>query len=303
MLKILDKFLLMTQEEANGVNVLIVVLIFTMLFRLMMPLLFDDVQINHKTEEKYALIERHIKEMNPQKRNHAPLSQMQAMLCADNNETLQKKKQEEYGMVFSEFDPNTATYSELTKAGISSKAASTLIKYREKGAHFYKPYDMTRVYGIDSATVKNLLPYIVIKKQERVYTSKIEINTADTTELKEIVGVGQVFAKRICKYRTLLGGFCSADQLKEVYGFTDEMYTEIAKQITVDNSHIKKIDINFASERDLRRHPYIKDNIAEAIVKCRADKGPFKSCSELVDCGIMGNAEFEKIEPYLRIRN
>ena len=45
----------------------------------------------------------------------------------------------------------------------------------------------------------------------------VELNTADTTILKKVPGIGSTFARRIIKYRELLGGFYDVSQLAEVY--------------------------------------------------------------------------------------
>ena len=46
----------------------------------------------------------------------------------------------------------------------------------------------------------------------------VEINTADSAELMRLNGIGASFSRRIVKYRNLLGGFISKEQLLEVYG-------------------------------------------------------------------------------------
>ena len=52
----------------------------------------------------------------------------------------------------------------------------------------------------------------------------VELNTADTTILKKVPGIGSTFARRIMKYRELLGGFYDVSQLAEVYGIDEERY-------------------------------------------------------------------------------
>ncbi|NDG53692.1 MAG: helix-hairpin-helix domain-containing protein, partial [Flavobacteriia bacterium] len=41
----------------------------------------------------------------------------------------------------------------------------------------------------------------------------VEINTADTLAFKSLPAIGEVFSKRICKYRNILAGFNSISQL------------------------------------------------------------------------------------------
>lgn len=66
----------------------------------------------------------------------------------------------------------------------------------------------------------------------------VELNSADTTALKMVPGIGSVFAKRIIKYRDLLGGFYSVEQLGEVYGIDEERYEAMKSWFSVDPSVI-----------------------------------------------------------------
>ena len=66
----------------------------------------------------------------------------------------------------------------------------------------------------------------VFQKQEKYPEGTIvELNGADTTTLKKIPGIGSSFARRITKYRELLGGFHHIEQLAEVYGIDEERYS------------------------------------------------------------------------------
>ena len=60
------------------------------------------------------------------------------------------------------FDPNTASQEDLQALGLSERQARTLVNYRNSGARFRRPEELGRVYGIDSATVERLIPYIHI---------------------------------------------------------------------------------------------------------------------------------------------
>jgi DNA uptake protein ComE-like DNA-binding protein len=60
------------------------------------------------------------------------------------------------------FDPNTASQEELQSLGLSERQARTLVNYRNSGARFRRPEELGRVFGIDSATVAGLIPYIHI---------------------------------------------------------------------------------------------------------------------------------------------
>ena len=97
----------------------------------------------------------------------------------------------------------------------------------------------------------------------------VELNSADTTRLKKLRGIGSGYAKMIVTYREKLGGFYKAEQLLEVYKFPDETYQKIKHQLSVDTTLIRKIKINQATVKQLKSHPYISYYQALSIVENR----------------------------------
>ena len=97
----------------------------------------------------------------------------------------------------------------------------------------------------------------------------VELNSADTTRLKMLRGIGSGYAKMIVAYREKLGGFYKAEQLLEVYKFPDETYQKIKHQLQVDTTLIRKIKINQATVKELKSHPYISYYQALSIVENR----------------------------------
>ena len=97
----------------------------------------------------------------------------------------------------------------------------------------------------------------------------VELNSADTTRLKQLRGIGSGYAKMIVAYREKLGGFYKAEQLLEVYKFPDETYQKIKHQLSVDTTLIRKIKINEATVKELKSHPYISYYQALSIVENR----------------------------------
>ena len=97
----------------------------------------------------------------------------------------------------------------------------------------------------------------------------VELNSADTTRLKMLRGIGSGYAKMIVAYREKLGGFYAASQLLEVYKFPDETYQKIKHQLLVDTTLIRKIKINEVTVKELKSHPYISYYQALSIVENR----------------------------------
>ena len=97
----------------------------------------------------------------------------------------------------------------------------------------------------------------------------VELNSADTTRLKQLRGIGSGYAKMIVSYREKLGGFYKVEQLLEVYKFPDETYKKIKNQLQVDTTLIRKIKVNTATVKELKSHPYISYYQALSIVENR----------------------------------
>lgn len=64
--------------------------------------------------------------------------------------------------------------------------------------------------------------------------NRISINTATAEELaRELSGVGPKKAQRIVEYRTENGPFTSAEQLKDVYGIGERIFTMNSDKIAL----------------------------------------------------------------------
>lgn len=130
----------------------------------------------------------------------------------------------------------------------------------------------------------------------------IDLNSADSTALIAVRGIGSLTAGRIVRYREMLGGYANMSQLREIVGMTDQNYTMIIQQIFVDISKIQKIDINFASPESMKGHPYISSSILDKILKHRQLKGGWSNTEELTEQNILTETQAARLAPYLYFR-
>lgn len=207
------------------------------------------------------------------------------------------------------FDPNRLEKKEWLKMGLREKLVNTILKYRDKGGRFYKKDDLKNIYGMKPEEFTILKPFIEIERDTAVflYTHKhdsviVEINSADTLDLQQLKGIGPSFASRIVKYREMLGGYCSKEQLLEVYGMDSSRYYMIKDNISVNPNSIKRIDINSATIKQLIKHPYIEYYTAKSIVKFRNKIGKYTNVSELKDSSVVYEELYGKIVPYLIVK-
>ena len=204
------------------------------------------------------------------------------------------------------FDPNTCDYKTLVAVGFPQKTATTFLKFREKGFVVKQKKDLLKVYGISPQLYASLENRMVIdvpqkrsaltEKVVKPVLAVIELNTADTTALKSLPGIGTVISKRIIKYRDLLGGFHSTLQLKEVFGISEELYSTISNQLHVDSTVIKKLYPTIADFKVLSKHPYIGYELSKKLCdKRKTEALNFASVEALI-----GNtAQFRRLRPYL----
>ena len=127
----------------------------------------------------------------------------------------------------------------------------------------------------------------------------VELNSADTTTLKKIPGIGSAFANRIVNFRTSLGGFFDVQQLAEVYGIDEERYTTLAPWFSVDESFIRLLPVNSLPQDSLSRHPYISYRQARAIVQLRTQKKQLSGWDNLTLLDEFTEQDKRRLLPYL----
>lgn len=127
----------------------------------------------------------------------------------------------------------------------------------------------------------------------------VELNTADTTSLKKIPGIGSGFANRIVKYRNLLGGFYSVSQLSEVYGIDEERYNAMKRWFSVDASTISRLYVNHLPADSLRKHPYLNYHQTRIIEQTRKQKGRLSGWENLQLLEEFTDKDKDRLTPYL----
>ena len=127
---------------------------------------------------------------------------------------------------------------------------------------------------------------------------KIELNSADSAGLDSLPGIGPVFAKRIIKYRDLLGGYYSINQLSEVFGIPPELVGKIYNYIIVDTLKIRKLLLNSADFKKVNAHPYISFDQTKVIFKLRTRQKIIVS-DQLLENKIFTSEEIIKLRHYL----
>jgi competence ComEA-like helix-hairpin-helix protein len=130
----------------------------------------------------------------------------------------------------------------------------------------------------------------------------IDINLADTSQWIALPGVGSKLAFRIVNFRDKLGGFYSIEQVGETYALPDSTFQKIKSRLRVNGSSLRTININTATVEQLKMHPYIKWNIANAMIQYRQQHGPYQSVEDLQKIAIVTPEWLQKVAPYFTVQ-
>ena len=148
----------------------------------------------------------------------------------------------------------------------------------------------------DSTERRDFLPkkeYVKVFKYPE--GTQIDVNSADTVELKKIPGIGSGIAGSIVRYRERLGGFYALNQLEEVKHVTPDLL----KWFKLENDSVRKVEINKASLDKLRAHPYLNFYQAKIIIEHRRTKGAIKSLSQLALYEEFAEKDLNRLSAYI----
>lgn len=244
------------------------------------------------------------------------------------------EKEPEETVVLFPFDPNQINKDSLLLLGMSESLANRFLNYRSAIGAFKDLEQISKVYGLDSIVYASLVPFMTINKstdkvdvaaaQTRASYSKnndtikrwekpepaeektrlvedrvLDINAASEDVFKRVVGIGDVLAARIIKYRNLLGGFLSTRQLYEVYGLDSNQVRLEDWELKIDLQSVKRIHINVLDEKALAQHPYVSWKQAKVIVNFRKQHGDYDSIEDFEQLKVFSNSEISQLAGYL----
>lgn len=305
-----------TKKERTGIFVLLFLIVFFIFVPFLFPFFISSKPANTSAFEKdIATLQ-----LKQQDSGHQFVKKDFEEEGYQNNYTPSEKnynRESSTGELFY-FDPNTTTASDWKRLGLRDKTIVTIQNYVSKGGHFYKPEDIGKIWGLHPDEIERLLPYVQIAAQENAYSEKnpspktydkpkyipssININVADTAALIALPGIGSKLAQRIVNFRDKLGGFYKIEQVGETFGLPDSTFQKIKPRLTVNATAIKQLNINTATIDELKAHPYLRYNIANAIIQYRTQHGNFSAVADLKKIMLITEDIFVKVSPYLTVQ-
>jgi competence protein ComEA len=310
MFRYIKDYLSFSRSEKNALIVLGLIFILIILLNIFLPFIITPER--RLTNIQLSEIKKIQAILNDSSKSFDGGSYKKGAKSGDSYQYIQSDNDIEPQVLYA-FDPNNITVEQLRKLNIPEKAIDNIIKYRLKGGRFYKPEDLRKIYGMNEKIYDKLEPYIVINSNNNSINKSfvlnkqnyaaiyihIEINSATEVDLDKLPLIGPSYAKRIIKYRQMLGGYYKKEQLMEVYGLDSTIYLKIKEKVTIDESKIAKIPLNLADINLMGKHPYLGYKIAKKIIDRRNSSGPFKNILEVKE--IIGNELYSRVSPYLKL--
>ena len=296
-------FLYYTKTERQGIIVLVVLILGVYaapkLFSFFKHAEDTDCKENEKFDKEYNDFISVLRETKPHQKS---------------GPSFQSSPQREIKLAI--FDPNTADSTTLLSLGLPSRMVKNILHYRNKQGKFRYPEDFRKIYGLTEEQYRTLYPYIQITKDfsskdtVRLLTAQsvqrdtlmkylpgtiISLNSADTTELKKIPGIGSSIARMMVNYRERLGGFFRIEQLQEIHLKAEKL----RPWFSIDIQQTRRINLNKAGMERMLHHPYINYYQAKVIIEYRKKKGSLKSLKQLSLYEVFTPIDLERLEPYI----
>jgi competence protein ComEA len=307
-----------TKKERKGIIIIVILILGFILLPFFYPLFIKQKQYS------YSDFENEIAALNIEQNDSAKDNKYTKIFDNEfyNDHSLSEEKK--YEVTKAElfyFDPNTISSNDWKRLGVRDKTIHTIQNYLSKGGKFYKPEDIRKIWGLSPSDAQRLIPYVSIKntakenvsfekkeypKTTSPYTAKaiqpVDINLADTSEFIKLPGIGSKLSQRIIAFRNKLGGFYSVNQVGETYLLPDSTFQKIKSRLIIGSSLVKQININAASIDEMKAHPYLRYNLANAIFQYRQQHGNFNSVEEIKKIMLVTDDIFTKVAPYLTLQ-
>jgi DNA uptake protein ComE-like DNA-binding protein len=303
------QFLYFTKGQKIGLIVLLILLVFAITASQLVHLFVKNKK-NESDDKFIAEYQNFEKSLQNKKNDYQQFSPF------DYNESQNFNLKNNTSVTLFAFNPNKLDSAGFIKLGLKSYVVKNILNYRRKGGLFESIDDFGKIYGLSANDFRKLKPFIKIQPKEiaqskyfaktektetplKSDTIQIELNSADTAQLKLLRGIGSGYARAIVNYRNRLGGFYSVNQLLEINNFPLETLKRIEKNLSVDASLIRKIEVNRATAEGLKLHPYINFYQAKAIYELRRKNTAIHSIETLKSLNELTNEDIERLFYYL----
>lgn len=220
-------------------------------------------------------------------------------------------------LVSKAFDPNTVADSILVQFKLPNYATENWIKFRNRGQRFEKPADLLNIYGLDTLWFDVNRDSIFISKDNSALTQHkrfyFDPNKSSREEFLN-AGIPAYLADRVIKYRNAGGRFYEPDDLKNIYGFSEGLFTKLKPFIKISTrseqkkndseiniAKIPTVNLNQCDSLQLINLPGIGPTYAGRILKYRRQLGGYYKAEQLLEVYGFDEAKLARIALLLEI--
>ena len=165
----------------------------------------------------------------------------------------------------------------------------------------------------DIQTIQGMTDKEVLDKSKKIEIDdgsgpKLNINFATLQQIDALPGVGKVTADRIIEFRTKKKGKIEdLSELSEVQGMSPKKISALSRYLGTTGGDApgqspKKLNLNFATEKEIDALPGVGGTVARAIVEYRMQHGAFRSLDDLENVPGLTEKAFKKFEDLVEIR-
>jgi len=215
--------------------------------------------------------------------------------------------------VIQRFNPNQLDVEGFMTHGLSRRQAESVLRYRSACGGYRSKEDVKKIRVLDQRLYAIWEPFIDLPERitRKQYPSEIkperskqqrsivlDLNRADTNDLKDLPLIGSGRARAIVRYRERLGGYVSLEQLSEIRILPDSVIEAIKPFLRVESPVYRKLMINSAPADSLY-HPYCPRSLARMIVAYREQHGVYTALTDLSVLPLADAEILRKIAPYI----
>lgn len=235
------------------------------------------------------------------------------------------------------FDPNTATFDDFVRLGLSEKVAGIIGRYRDKGGRFRTPEDFQKIWSLQKEDYERLLPYIRIETEKGKPANPVAVsrayelfsfnpNTATEQDLLRL-GLPPGTVRSILNYRSKGGRFKAREDVGKIYTLDETDFERLKPYMLFDGLQQQKaalpvaysettekadrrstviqtpLDINLAGEEEWQRLPGIGEKRSQQIIKYRTSLGGFLSTDQVAEMYGLPDSVFQRIRPLLKMEH
>lgn len=222
-------------------------------------------------------------------------------------DSLIKVKTEKSKIKIYPFNPNFISDYKGYTLGMSIEEIDRLLQFRKTNRYVNSVEEFQKVTQVSDSLLNKISPYFKfpdwVTKKNKKTVAKLDINKATAVDFQKVKGIGVTLSNRIVKFRSLLKGFVTTEQLQEVYGLDANLIKEIKKHFEIKKKLLpNKININKANAHEISALVYINYQLALNIIEYRTLHEKINSLEELKKVADFPSEKFERIKLYLCVQ-